>query len=75
MTVLPAKTFGIKERGSIKEGYFADMVVFDPDKVADLADFDDPFKKSEGIYHVFVNGTPVMLDGEFTGAMPGRILR
>jgi N-acyl-D-amino-acid deacylase len=75
MTVLPAKTFGIKERGSIKEGYFADIVVFDPDKVADFADFDDPFKKSDGIYHVFVNGTPVMLDGGLTGAMPGRILR
>lgn len=75
MTVLPAKTFGIKERGSIKEGYFADMVVFDPDKVADLADFDEPFKKPDGIYHVFVNGTPVMLDSEFTGARPGRILR
>lgn len=75
MTVLPAKTFGIKERGSIKEGYFADIVVFDPDKVADLADFDEPFKKSDGIYHVFVNGTPVMLDSKFTGAMPGRILR
>ncbi|MBI5676610.1 MAG: D-aminoacylase [Nitrospirae bacterium] len=75
MTVLPAKTFGIKKRGSIKEGYFADMVVFDPDKVADIADFDDPFKKPDGIYHVFVNGTPVMLDSEFTGAMPGKIMR
>ncbi len=75
MTELPAKTFRIKDRGSIKGGYFADMVVFDPDKVADLADFDDPFRKPEGIYHVFVNGIPVMLYGEFTGAMPGRILR
>lgn len=75
MTVLPAKTFGLKERGSIKEGYFADIVVFDPDKAADLADFDYPFKKPDGIYHVFVNGTPVMLDSEFTGVLPGRILR
>lgn len=75
MTMLPAKIFCLKERGIIKEGYFADMVVFDPDRVADMADFDDPFKKSQGIYHVFVNGTPVMLDGEFTGAISGKILR
>lgn len=75
MTVLPAETFKLKERGRLNEGYFADMVVFDPDKVADLADFDDPFKKADGIYHVFVNGTPVILDKEFTGALPGRILR
>ena len=75
MTVLPAKTFSLKDRGNLKEGYFADMVIFDPDKVTDLADFDDPFKKSEGIYHVFVNGTPVILDKEFTGALPGKILR
>lgn len=75
MTVLPAEIFRLKERGRIKEGYFADMVIFDLDKVADLADFDDPFKKAEGIHHVFVNGEPVILDKEFTEALPGRILR
>jgi N-acyl-D-amino-acid deacylase len=75
MTVLPAETFRLKERGNLKEGYFADIVIFDPDKVADLADFDNPFRKADGIYHVFVNGTPVMLNKEFTGALPGRIIR
>jgi N-acyl-D-amino-acid deacylase len=75
MAELPSRTFGIKHRGIIAEGYFADMVVFDPEKVDDLSDFENPFKRPEGIYHVFVNGTPVLIDGEFTGALPGRVLR
>lgn len=75
MTGLPAKTFRLRQRGLIAEGYFADIVIFDHEVIKDRADFDDPFRRPEGIYHVFVNGVPVMVDGELTGAMPGRILR
>jgi N-acyl-D-amino-acid deacylase len=75
MTGLPARTFRLKERGVIAEGFFADITVFDPEKVNDTAGFDDPFKRPEGIYGVFVNGKPVVLEGEITGAMPGMVLR
>ncbi len=75
MSGLPAKTFGIKERGIISEGFFADITIFDPEKVNDRADFDNPFSKPEGIYYVFINGTPVLFEGKPTGALPGRILR
>ncbi len=75
MTGLPAETFKLNGRGIIKEGCFADIVVFDPKIVKDTANYDNPFSSPEGIYHVIVNGIPVMLEGEFTGALPGRILR
>ncbi|HDK16983.1 MAG TPA: D-aminoacylase, partial [Nitrospirae bacterium] len=75
MTGLTAETFGIKNRGVIKEGYFADITVFDADKVIDVADYDDPFKKPEGIHYVFVNGGPALWEGSLTGALNGRILK
>jgi N-acyl-D-amino-acid deacylase len=75
MTGLPSKIFRISRRGIISEGFFADITVFDPEKVNGLADFNKPFQKPEGIYHVFVNGIPVLLNGESTGALPGRILK
>ncbi len=75
MTGLPAKIFRINRRGIIAKGFFADITIFDPEKVKDNADFQEPFQKPEGIYHVFVNGTPVLLEGKLTGALPGRILR
>ena len=75
MTGLPAETFGIKLRGVIAEGYFADITIFDPDKVVDNASFDNPFERPSGISYVFVNGTPVLWEGELTGALPGRILK
>lgn len=75
MTGLPAKIFGIKQRGIIAEGFFADIAVFDTDKITDEASFDNPFKMPKGIYYVFVNGTPVLWEGALTGALPGRILR
>ncbi|RJQ50155.1 MAG: D-aminoacylase [Nitrospiraceae bacterium] len=75
MTGLPAKIFKIGQRGIIAKGCFADLVVFDPEKIQDRAEFNDPFQKPEGIHHVFVNGIPVLLDGEVTGALPGHILR
>ncbi|GBD96090.1 MAG TPA: D-aminoacylase [Nitrospirae bacterium] len=75
MTGLPAKIFRINNRGIIKKGFFADITVFDPEKVNGAADFSNPFQKPEGIYHVFINGIPVLLDGGITGALPGRILK
>ena len=75
MSGLPARTFNIKKRGVIKKGYSADVAVFDPEKIRDAADYRNPFQRPEGIYHVFVNGVPVVLEGNVTGALPGRILR
>ncbi len=75
ITMLPAKTFDIDGRGIIKKGAFADIVVFDPEKIIDRATFDKPFLKPEGIYYVIVNGSPVVREGEFTGNMAGRILK
>ncbi|MBI4710832.1 MAG: D-aminoacylase [Nitrospirae bacterium] len=74
MRGLPAKTFGIKQRGVITEGFSADIVIFDPDRIKDKASFDSPFEKPEGIYYVFVNGVPVLWEGELTGKLPGRII-
>ena len=75
MTGLPSKIFSIKQRGVIAKGCFADITIFDPEKVNDTAEFSNPFKKPEGIHHVFINGVPVVLEGAVTGALPGRILR
>lgn len=75
MTALPASTFGLKGRGKVQEGYFADLVVFDENGIMDMATFEDPFVKAKGIHYVFVNGSPVIWDGDSTGKMPGRILR
>ncbi len=75
MTGLPANTFNISKRGVIRKGYFADIVVFDPEKISDVADYQNPFQGPEGILHVFVNGVPVVLDGELTGALPGKIIK
>ncbi len=75
ITMLPAKTFGINKRGIIKKGVFADIVVFDPEKIIDRATFDDPFLKPEGIYYVVVNGVPAIWEGSPTGINAGRILR
>jgi N-acyl-D-amino-acid deacylase len=75
ITMLPAKTFGIHKRGVLKKGAFADIVIFDPEKIADRATFENPFLKPEGIHHVIVNGMPAVWEGEMTGNMAGRILR
>ncbi|TNF55053.1 D-aminoacylase [bacterium] len=74
MTGLPAKIFGIEKRGILKVGYFADITVFDPRSILDTADFGSPFQRPVGIHHVFVNGAPVMIHGEITGSLPGRVL-
>lgn len=75
MTYLPARTFGIGDRGLIKEGMAADIVVFDRDKIGDRATFEDPCARSEGIHYVLVNGELVLDEGKITGKLPGRVLR
>lgn len=70
-----ARRFGLKDRGLIREGLAADVVVFDADRIADRSTFDDGKALAEGVEHVFVNGTPVLLNGERTPARPGRGLK
>jgi N-acyl-D-amino-acid deacylase len=75
MTSLPAQRVGIKDRGILKPGFYADIVMFDPEKVTDKATFENPNQYSEGMDLVVVNGRPVWEDGKFTGNLPGRVLR
>lgn len=75
VTMLAAETFGLRERGLIKEGFCSDVVIFDDERIIDRATFDEPFLKPEGIHYVFVNGTPVVWEGATTGFAPGRVLR
>jgi N-acyl-D-amino-acid deacylase len=74
MTGLPAQRLGWKDRGTLHEGAFADLVLFNPDTVTDHATFAKPFELSAGIEKVFVNGTLVWDNGKATGAKPGRVL-
>jgi N-acyl-D-amino-acid deacylase len=71
---LPATNLGLDHRGFIKEGMFADVVVFDPATIADRATFEKPHQYAVGVKQVFVNGVQVIKDGEHTGAKPGRAL-
>ncbi len=71
---LPATNLGLDHRGFLKEGMFADVVVFDPQTIADRATFENPHQLAVGVKHVFVNGVQVLKDGEHTGAKPGRAL-
>ncbi|RMG88381.1 MAG: D-aminoacylase [Bacteroidetes bacterium] len=75
LAALPAQNLKIKDRGMIRPGYFADLVLFDPEKVQDKATFEKPHQYAEGVIHVFVNGVQVLEDGEPTGATPGRFVR
>ena len=75
LTSFPAKNLKIQDRGSLAPGYFADVVVFDQTKIIDHATFDKPHQYATGMVHVFVNGTPVLKDGEHTGAKPGQVVR
>ena len=70
----PAINLGLDHRGFLKEGMFADVVVFDPATIAERATFDKPHQYAVGMKHVFVNGAQVIKDGEHTGAKPGRAL-
>ncbi|OPZ19666.1 MAG: N-acyl-D-glutamate deacylase [candidate division BRC1 bacterium ADurb.BinA364] len=75
MSGLPAETLGLKDRGRVAEGCFADLAVFDPMAIADRATFAQPHRYSVGMRHVFVNGVQVLADGEHTGARPGKAVR
>lgn len=75
MTFFPSKRYGIKGRGLIREGYYADIVVFDPERINDKSTFDNPLLYPDGIGYVFVNGVPVVVGGKLQGALPGRVLR
>ena len=74
LSALPATNLGLDHRGLLKEGMFADVVVFDPATIADRATFEKPHQYAVGMKHVFVNGVQVLKDGEHTGAKPGRAL-
>ena len=75
LAALPAQTLRIDRRGELKLGYFADVVVFDPDTIQDHATFVEPHQFATGMVHVFVNGEQVLRNGEHTGATPGRAVR
>jgi N-acyl-D-amino-acid deacylase len=74
LTGLPATNLELDRRGFLKEGMFADVVVFDPATIADHATYENPHQYATGVRHVFVNGVPVIRDGEHTGTKPGRAL-
>ncbi len=75
LTGLPATNLRLDHRGLLAPGYFADVVVFDPESIIDMATFEEPHQLAEGVLHVFVNGDQVLRDGEHTGATPGRFVR
>ncbi len=75
MTGFPARVFGLGDRGVLRPGAFADLVLFDPERVLDVGTFEDPKRSPAGIPHVFVNGRQVIRDGQHTGERPGHALR
>ena len=75
LTSLPASNLGVRQRGSLKAGYYADVVVFDPSTIEDHATYARPAQLATGVEDVFVNGVQVMNNGKHTGAKPGRFLR
>jgi N-acyl-D-aspartate/D-glutamate deacylase len=75
MTSLSAEQIGQKELGLVREGFYADVTVFDPEKISDRATYTDPHQYPIGIRHVLVNGVPVIQSGAFTGERPGRVIK
>jgi len=75
LTSLPAENLKLDRRGKLKKGYYADIVVFDPDTICDHATYEKPHQYATGVVHVFVNGIQVLKDGEHTDAKPGRVVR
>jgi N-acyl-D-amino-acid deacylase len=74
-SALPAQRMRLTDRGVLKQSMWADVVVFDPETVRDVATFDDPNRLSEGMKYVLINGVPVVENGKMTGALPGKVLR
>ncbi|MBC7875494.1 MAG: D-aminoacylase [Ferruginibacter sp.] len=75
LSKLPATNLKLKNRGELKTGYYADIVIFDPARIKDNATFEKPHQYAGGMIHVFVNGVYVLKDGEHTGAKPGRFVK
>lgn len=75
MTSLPAMRLGLQDRGLVREGMWADLVLFDADEIADVATYTDPHQYAKGILRVLVNGVAVVKDGKHTGKRPGKVLR
>jgi len=75
LTLLPVQNLKLRHRGSLTEGHYADVVVFDPATIQDHATFEKPHQYATGVSHVLVNGIPVLEEGEHTGATPGRVVR
>ncbi|MEE8062171.1 MAG: D-aminoacylase [Gemmatimonadales bacterium] len=75
LTRLPATNLRLDRRGGLEPGMFADVIVFDPDRIIDKATFAEPHQLAEGMVHVWVNGEAVLIDGAHTGATPGRVVR
>jgi N-acyl-D-aspartate/D-glutamate deacylase len=75
MTGMPAEKFQLRDRGVIREGAFADLVIFDAKEILDTATYSEPRCYPAGITHVFVNGTAVVRDGAHLGTRPGRAIR
>nr|WP_232366788.1 amidohydrolase family protein [Alteripontixanthobacter muriae] len=75
LTSLPAANLGLRQRGSLSVGNFADIVIFDPETVSDHATYNQPHQYATGVTDVFINGEQVLSQGEHTGAMPGRVVR
>jgi len=75
LTSMPASNLAIRKRGTLAPGFYADVVVFDPNTIQDHATFEAPHQYSTGVEHVWVNGAAVLRDGEHTGATPGRVVR
>jgi N-acyl-D-amino-acid deacylase len=74
MTGLTAKNFGLQDRGVLREGAYADLTLFDADRVDEAATYENPIAPARGIDAVIVNGAVVWQDGRSTGARPGRVL-
>ena len=75
LTLLPAQTLSVPERGRLAPGFYADITIFDPDTIEDRATFENAHQYATGIRHVLVNGIPVIADAKPTGATPGRAVR
>ena len=75
MTSFPAENLGLDRRGALVRGHYADVVAFDPATIQDHATYERPHAYATGMRHVVVNGTPVLVDGDHTGAAPGRVVR
>jgi dihydroorotase/N-acyl-D-amino-acid deacylase len=74
-TALPAQRMRLADRGVLKQGMWADVVIFDPDSIRDVATFDNPNQLAVGMSYVFVNGVPVIAEGKMTNALPGKVVR